>query len=280
MVKAIQEYRALTTKQLERLFFQSQRRKEGTGSSRQLTRLRYLFHHGFIQRGEQAQLLSEGRKPYVYYLDRRGAELVAHDLDCDVGELDWDPKGYQIGHLYLEHLLATNDVRIAITLAARQHGYVIEKWLDEKTLKSDQMKDVVTLTSPTGKKQRAAVVPDAYFLFQKGPKYHQFLEIDLRTVTGTSSEWGRRNWARKVAVYLEYYRSGKYQERYHTKSMRILTVTTGERRLANLKSITEEVGGKSRFWFTTFEQINTADVMVDPIWDKAGTEGLHSLTWK
>jgi hypothetical protein len=57
------------------------------------------------------------------------------------------------------------------------------------------------------------------------------LEIDLRTVTGVASVWGKRDWARKVSAYLEYYRSGNYQERYKTQSLRILTVMTGEKRL-------------------------------------------------
>ena len=80
-------------------------------------------------------------------------------------------------------------------------------------------------------------------------------------------------------AFIEYYRSGKYHARYHTKSMRILTVTTGQKRLENLLAITEEVGGKARFWFTTFERILHADILVDPIWNVAGADSLRSLTW-
>lgn len=61
--------------------------------------------------------------------------------------------------------------------------------------------------------------------------------------------------------------------------MRILTVTTGQKRLENLLAITEEVGGKARFWFTTFERILHADILVDPIWNVAGADSLRSLTW-
>jgi hypothetical protein len=57
----------------------------------------------------------------------------------------------------------------------------------------------------------------------------------------------------------------------------VLTVTTGERRLANLKKITEEAGGKSRFWFTTFEQLTSNTALNQPIWQIAGREGEYSL---
>ena len=50
-------------------------------------------------------------------------------------------------------------------------------------------------------------------------------------MTVEASRWGARTWAKKVRAYLEYYQSGQYQERYGTQSLRILIVTTGERRL-------------------------------------------------
>lgn len=215
-----------------------------------------------------------------YFLDKKGAELIAQLRGCELSELDWNPKDHLAGHTFLDHLLATNDVRVAIALACQRHGYTIERWLDEKTLKSDQMKDTVILVSSRGARQKASVVPDGYFLLHTGAyRYHQFLEIDRATVTGKSRDWGKRTWARKVAAYLEYYRSGKYQERYQTKNMRILTVTTGGTRLANLKAVTEEAGGKARFWFTTFDQISPETVLTEPIWQVAGKEGLYSLVW-
>jgi hypothetical protein len=84
---------------------------------------------------------------------------------------------------------------------------------------------------------------------------------------------------RKVSAYLEYHRSGKYQLRYKMQGLRMLTVTTGEKRLANLKAATEKTGGKARFWFTTFEQIRKSDVLTEAIWQKAGENMFHKLTW-
>lgn len=279
IVHAVYEYRALTTQQIfDLLFVPPGVQRLPSPSSRCLHRLKLLYHHGFLRREELPHMLAEGRKPFVYRLDKRGAELLALLDQSGVDELDWSPDEH-LGHLFLDHLIRTNDVRIAIVRAAQRHTVTIETWLDERTLSRFQ-KDTVMLTGPTGRKQSAAVVPDGYVHLYTGKHhYHQFLEVDRATVTGSSKSWTTRTWARKVATYIEYYRSGKYQDRYHTKSMRILTVTTGEKRLANLREITERSGGKARFWFTTFERIHHADVLADPIWDVAFGRGTRSLTW-
>ena len=285
IVRAVYECRALTSRQIETLFFAPPEEQGACNDAKPLNsrckyRLQLLYQHGYLHRDEQPQKLSEGRRPLVYFLDRKGAQLLAELAGCEVEELDWDEEDHEVSFLFLEHLLYTNQVRLAATLAARKLGWSIPRWLDEKTLRSDQMKDYVLLKGPQGGERKAAVVPDAYFVLDSGGHlYHHFVEIDLRTVTGEASAWGRRDWARKVAVYLEYYRSGQYQERYHTGSLRILTVTTGERRLLNLKAITERAGGRSRFWFTTFELATAEQILTAPIWQVAGKEGPHTLTW-
>lgn len=274
IVAAVYTHRALTTPQIETLFFPD---SKYTRCSRRLKR---LFHYGFLERDEQAQTLTEGRRPLVYFLDEKGAQLLCHLHDLEPDEIDWHPRENQVGHRFIEHLLATNDVRVAIEVAADRNGWTIETWLNEKTLKSREAKDYVELTGPRGGKRRAAVVPDGYFVFRADEYvYHHLVEVDRRTVVGQAKRWRTRDWARKIRVYLAYYKSGKYQERYETKSLRVLTVTTGERRLANLKEITEDVGGKSRFWFTTFDLATPKNVLTEPIWQKAGSEGLVSLTW-
>ncbi len=56
------------------------------------------------------------------------------------------------------------------------------------------MIDTVLLTGENGKKETAAVVPDAYFLLDSGTHlHHHFLEIDRATETGISSVWGRKD---------------------------------------------------------------------------------------
>jgi hypothetical protein len=218
ILKAVYECRVLTTVQIERLFFSSS--ASGKIHTNCQERLKRLFHWGLLIRDEQGQRLSDGRKPLVYWLDQAGAIELAHRLDCEVEELDWRPGEYKIGSLFLDHLLATNDIRVAITVAARRHTYTLAKWIDERVLRSPEMKDSVMIDGPKGKKQKAAFIPDGFFILDAGEhRYHQFVEADRRTET-------LETWKEKIQAYLEFYRSGKYQARYQTSRMRVLAVTT------------------------------------------------------
>ena len=277
IVNACYEYRALTTPQIQQLIFGQQERSAQVKCQQ---RLKLLFHHGYLHRDEQPTKLTDGRRPLIYFLDKKGAQFLAGCLDTKVSELDWDAKDNTAGagHLFIDHLLKTNDVRIAITLATLKQNAAIERWIDDKMLRRRHTKAYVTLKETKQEEQRVALVPDGYFhLRQQQHHSHYFLETDMCTVVGLSTKSGRRDWAKKIRSYLAYTDSGQFQERYHAQSFRVLTVTTGERRLANLKKITEEVGGKARFWFTTFEQLSSETALSQSIWQVAGREGLYSL---
>jgi len=280
ILHSLYTYRALTTNQLSDLHFAPVAMlTPPPPSSRCRNRLKFLYHGQFVARLEQPHLLAQGRKPFVYQLDKRGADWLALQEGCEVADLDWRPNE-TLSPLFLDHLLTTNEVRVAIARAAQRYDYALEQWIDDKSLKQRQHKATVVLKSATGKQQTAALVPDGYFVLHTGSHYyHQFLEVDRATTTGISGDWGRRTFARKIAAYLEYYNSGKYHARYHTKSMRVLTVTTGEKRLANLMQVTDEVGGKGRFWFTTLARLRLCDVLHDEIWQQPGRPGVRSLIW-
>src|SRR5690349_4276988 len=68
ILAAVYQYRALTTPQIEYLFFTTEepKRKREKISPRCQHRLQLLYHHGYLYRDEQPQKLSEGRLPYVY----------------------------------------------------------------------------------------------------------------------------------------------------------------------------------------------------------------------
>lgn len=268
------ECRALTAPQIERLFF-AHPHDNGEVNARCKLRLRLLFHHGYLFRDEQPTKLSEGRKPLVYFLDVMGAEHLSH---LQGSEVDWDPQDNNVSYPFLEHLLSTNDFRVAVWYAARTHHLDLPVWLDERTLKSPQMKDTLILKGEKGGREKAAVVPDAFFRLETAEdRYNFFVECDLGTVTLDASGSGKRDWMRKIRTYLEYYRSGAYEKRYATKDMRILTVTRSEKRMRNLKEVTEAAGGKSRFWFTTFDAFKREDVLSSPVWSVASREGMYPL---
>lgn len=280
IVNACYEYRALNTPQIQQLFFNH------SNTYGQLVqcqhRLKLLYHHGYLYRDEQPTKFREGHRPLIYFLDRKGAQLLSEYLGVEPAALDWHPRSNAAGagHLFLDHLLKTNDVRIAISLAAAQEQAVIESWLDDKALKSQQMKDYVQLHDIGSDEAPVALVPDGYFCLKLGNRQqHHFLEADMGTVIVAWGNPDRRAWAKKIHTYLKYHEHGQFQQRYQANSFRVLTVTTGERRLTHLKQVTEEAGGKARFWFTTFSQLTPETALSQPIWHIAGREGVYSLLW-
>ena len=58
----------------------------------------------------------------------------------------------------------------------------------------------------------------------------------------------------KLLTHQRYLESGLFEETYGCKKFKTLVVTTGERRLRNLKTLLEEQQS-SLFWFTNFSTI-------------------------
>lgn len=272
IIEAVYRYRVLTSHQIERLCFAT------TSSAQVRLRLNRLFHHEFLYRSDQPVRRSEGTKPYLYFLDTRGAQELASLFGCAVNELDWSRRDREMGFLHLPHLLLSNDIRIAVTQSAAVHGYTVEEWRIERTLRRLHRADLITVTLPSGEQQTTHVIPDGYFLLQvEGKRKHRFIEVDRATVTGRTMSEQNRAWNKKVGAYLAWHRSGKYKQRYRAPAFGVLTITTTEERLSNLKRITEEVGGKQHFWFTCLSRLEGQDFFTAPIWTAATTNGSRSI---
>lgn len=270
-------YRALTSRQIARLFFNPEQKVAGEEriSTRCRYRLQMFFHYELVERVEQPSRLSEGSKGFMYYLSSKGYELlVAQHL---VEPFDWSPQAHRVSPYFQEHLLLSNDFRIGVTLAVNRLGFKLTRWLDDKCLRSPQMKDPIVITGPKGGKITAAVIPDGLFTIETYQRSFNFaLELDRATVTAESSLALRRDWVKKIRTYVEYYDSGKFQQKYG-HGLRVLTVTTGVKRLEHLKTVTEKSGGRNRFWFTTIYRVTKEDILTAKIWNVATREGMYAL---
>jgi Replication-relaxation len=272
IIEAVYRYRVMTSTQIEALLFPA------TTSAQARLRLRLLFQNGYLYRDEQLQRPSEGKKPLLYFLDSRGVEELAQLFGCDRTDLDWHKDERTVGPLHLSHLLLSHDIRIAVTHSATTHGFFLVEWKDEKTMRREHRQDPITVTLADATTYTTHVIPDGYFCLEALDKRkHRFLEVDRATVTGKATSEQNRAWDKKIAAYLAWYRSGKYHERYQTKAMGVLTITTGEERLANLKRITEEAGGKERFWFTCLSRLEGVDILTEPLWSVATSEERRSI---
>ena len=259
VISAVHEHRVLRTDQVQRLFFPSR----NTANER----LKRLYQHRFLERRWLPVEYGQGMGQAIYLLASRGADVLA-SRHPDV-EVRWRHGSSRVGSPFLQHLLMLNDIRIAFTLAAKANGYLIERWIGESELKAAD--EYVWVSGSDTRRRRVALIPDGYCLVDIcGRKARFFIEADRGTLSG-------RRWAWRVQAYMAYIRSGHYARRYGARSLRVLTVTTGPKRLANLKRATERAGGGRLFWFTTHEQALPERILRDPIWVVAGQSGQHRL---
>jgi len=261
ILKAVHEFRIMRGDQLQALFFGSQ----STASYR----LSRLYQHGFMDRHFLPTLGGLASSPALYTLGKRGVDILRRVLDCGPKDIRKPPNNQELSPLFLEHLLQINDFRVAVTVAARHLDYTLEKWLDDYQLKADY--DRVVIQTPQGRKRSVSLIPDGYFVLQV-PQGRAcfFLELDRGTMT-------RSRFRDKVLAYQAYITSGQYEKRYGTRSLRVLTVTSGPKRLANLKEEAEKVNGGRVFWFATTEQVTAKRVLSEPIWYVANETKLEIM---
>jgi hypothetical protein len=264
ILTAVYEYRVLTRFHIERLLFPP------GASSRCILRLRLLHEHGYLERQEQSSTPSEGRKPYLYLLTEQTARLLADALGGEREQIAWKPSDNTLSQLFLGHLLAGQDVHVAVAVSARRHGFALARWINEAALRSAHAKDVVSVQGPKGGLQKVPVVPDGSFTLRVDDRRAWFfIEIDRGTVTADALDFTRRDWEKKIRAYQAWHASGLFRARYEVPNFRVLTITTGERRLSRLRQVTEEANGRRRYWFSTFDRIRGGDILTDPIWNVA-----------
>ena len=251
ILQAVSDYELLTTQQLQTLFFPSWHTA--------YARLSLLYHHALLDRKFLGLHADNANTPMLYSLDKRGAQVLQAERGQD---LAWRPRRKSLTVTFLEHTIAINQVRVAVAKASRiTDGFELLRWQGENELKGDYER--VTIETDTGRKVNVSLIPDSYFVLQT-PKgvAHFFLELDRGTMTV-------KRFKSKILAYQAYYASGAYQRRYETRSLRVLTVTTSPNRAEHLKTVTEAVGGRNRYWFTTLDQVVPQTVLETPIWQVA-----------
>ena len=258
VICAVYEHRFLRRDQIQALFFPSQ----NTANQRLL----HLYQHGFLFRHLPPVRLGEGRQQAIYALDEGGADLVAAEGGMDREGVRWRKKDNQASFLFLDHTLHINDFRIAITLAVEKRGHRVLRWYDERDIKATGER----VSMPGKQRHYLPVTPDAFFEVDLGDRQAGFfLEMDMGTMTN-------KRFKNKVRAYIIYKTKGYYERKFGTPSLRVLTLTTSQRRLRNLKRATERAGGRSLFWFTTFEALSAGQI-TQSVWHIAGQRETSSL---
>ena len=275
IILGVYRYRLLSAEHIEILFFPpgpKATKPRSTKSSCQY-RLKLLYHWGFLDRVFQPVMPWQGQSVFVYVLDEQGADLVAATLGIDRAEVGWKPQHNEMAPSTLAHSLAISDVRVVINKMSKISELKLMKWIGEVEFQTAPMKERVPYQTRGARVERK--YPDGYFVLQypnKPNPAHFYLEVDRGTMTNT-------RWQGKIEAYEHFRKSGLAQKHYGTQNFRVLSVTTSQRRLKNLKQATEKAGGDHRYWFTTQEQIDIwhPDNILEPIWSIATREGSYSL---
>lgn len=247
VVHAVYSCRFLTAAQISRLFPQNHDRTEDAVS--------LLVNSEYLTAIKRPTL-----DPYapnvVYALGQRGASLVADRLGIDRRHVTWRKYQNSVGLQFLDHRLAVNDVRIALTMGLARLGGRVEYWWYEFKIE-ENIDDPDELAPPL------KLRPDAYARCRARVRgCHFFIEADLATES-------HPRFGGKVRRYLAYKDSTLFRAHLGGKAFRVLIVVPGPSRLRALKRVVENEGGQRIFWLATLPDVTERNIDA-PIWQLAG----------
>ena len=258
-------------------------------------RLAKLYHHGYIRWPEREHWRREPVPESVCWLGWRGIMRLAETLGLGLEHvatanenqlrklevslrrqgLQWmrEPRWIQ-----LEHDIAVVDFRLHLNEALRGlQTLTLSEWWPERVFRSDM--DVVEFEAEgrDGSTRRAkkGVCPDAYFVLDDerrrlgGEPYRARFLLELDNATHDNPSFGFE----KALPGAAYVGSAAYKKRFGHNSGRWLIVTTaGERRMEHLMLQTESRLGPRAglFYFTTFEQVKSRNLLMTGIWLQGG----------
>lgn len=253
ILQLVYDYRILSQRQLEQLL--------GKARSTMQQSLVRLYDHRYLER-IPVPIVEIGSSPYLYILDKQGIEtLQRQGIEDFTGVPDKD-----VSLMFMEHTLAINKFRIAMTQACHEAGWTIPIWRTENEIKADY--DKVTIKGKGSRPKVIPIVPDSYFVIESPDRgvAHFFLELDRGTMKHDLFQ-------AKVEGYLSYYKQGGYEKRFKAKGFRVVTVvdTPTEARVHNLATHTAQMDGIGRrFWFAHLPAITPETALTQPIWTVAG----------
>lgn len=275
---AIHRYRMLDRTQIERLFYTPAHGRQ-TNTAHAVRRLKRFYEHGFLERVQRPGWWGKPNPSPAYRLANNGAKLLAEQIGIESDAFVYwgkgDDKDYhptRVSSTHVDHTLQLAEVRMLIERAAEASKCTIATWLDHFDLMPTWKTERVWI-QPRNKKNRieVAITPDSYFALDTPlGRGHFFVELDR----GTETIY--RAWQQKVLAYKEYWRSGKFGQRYAqgepTTSFRVLAICPSAKRSANIKGAAEEFGPPEAAGL--FLAAPTAKVdqslFTEPIWARGG----------
>jgi hypothetical protein len=251
------------------------------GSSQKVKReLRTLWAHRYLLR-PTVQLKTvpiTGPRPLAYGLSNRGARLLqdnGHLIDPDI---DWSENCRRAGVSFIDHAVAQSCFMAGAEVAVRARPDIelmdaaaIIAQAPEKTQRARYpLKWTALVPDGRGGEVGASVIADDAFalVFDDSTASYFLVEIDrgqmpVRRSKGSREETvaGKRRlrtyYMHKLATYWHGWRQRRHVEQFGIEQLRVLTVTTSEKRIETMLDALREVTGKGSelFLFATDERL-------------------------
>lgn len=205
-----------------------------------LRQLSTLFDQRLVIRPPHQDLTAFG--PLVYGLTTAGArELLAHGFPINA-QIDWQLKNSRASGLFTQHTLETTQAMLLFDASCRaQDDLQLHDHHDLiATFPSSNRVDPTHLRVTIEHRQQPldiTVVPDRLFALNYADNVRNVfaLELDRGTMDISSKRLaGKASFVRKLTGYYAAFRQDKFIDCWHTKSLRVLTITPSEKRIANM----------------------------------------------
>jgi protein involved in plasmid replication-relaxation len=256
------QYRFLTIPQFARL----------TGYSidhvgevlRNFERRQLVGYFGFLS------IPGHGRTPKVYYVKRKGWELLRTESDeepegafAEVSpEHTWTPQMY--------HRLRLLDLMVALEVQVRTfpHIELVRTFIEYRRHKGTYVRETTDYVAAEQIPDNR-IIPDGAFILENlasGRRALFFIEMDMGTerIATKSSKNTQATILAKLTQYDRYLTSGRFATTYGSygefRSFLLLFVTSGEERIVNIRQAASSLSGRLHgyYRFATFEQASTS----------------------
>ena len=239
-------------------------------------RLGPLYHAGFLDRPRsqiEYHVRGGGSAPLVYALGERGARLLKIQDGLDKADLDWARKNHTSGREFILHTLAIADLRVALTIACRQHRGLTLLEPDQLLLAApDETQEALSPWSwrvriqHRGSVQEIGLLPDYAFalILPDGRRRPFVVEIDRGTMPVERAMLDRSSMLRKFLAYEGGRKQELHTSRFGWRNFRVLVVTSSEERAETMRALisrTPALNSSPLFLFADHETLMQADIL-------------------
>jgi len=269
ILKAVNDCQVLQISHISTMFFGSI--KPAYGRVKKLVDAGYLEVH-YLSAVTSAPASSER----IFTISRQGAMVLADTFGYSREEIHYASRQVKSAEK-VKSILDLNRFRAYLYRASHDHPRVeLVRWVNEAKFRAQP--DQVYIKNANGADSKKPIYPDGFFQMQVAVR-DKVLVGDFFVESDSGLE-GYAQFQTQMEIYQAYILSGLFEERFQSQSLRILIITNGETRLKKLMEKTAQVGGRDRYWFTTFDRFESRPpeaILSTPIWSKINQGELQTL---